>query len=320
MQLPTHLAEKIENLLQKAPASILRKAQEALSRTYRQQGSSRSIFQDEAQSLAYLAARLPATYAAVSQVLQKLELPIPCHHWLDLGSGPGTASLAAIHALPLQKITLIERSKEAIALGKQLGDNHSVFREAEWLCRSLPCPLPRADVAIASYVLGELEAPLELVEAWWKSEIPIFIVVEPGTPRGFQLIKKIRTQCLLKGSYLLAPCPHSFDCPMKEGDWCHFSARIERSRLHRYLKEGTLGYEDEKYSYLVLSRVDFLSQKQARILRHPQKNSGHVRLALCDVDGQRKEKVVTRSNKEFYRKIRDAEWGDPFCKAALQED
>jgi ribosomal protein RSM22 (predicted rRNA methylase) len=95
---------------------------------------------------------------------------------------------------------------------------------------------------------------------------------------------------------------------MKGDDWCHFSQRIERTRAHRLLKEGILGFEDEKFSYLVVSRVAVLSCS-SRIIRYPQKLSGHVRLSLCTGDGL-KEKVIARRDKENYRKARDSEWGE----------
>jgi ribosomal protein RSM22 (predicted rRNA methylase) len=313
MQLPSYLSDTIDQMVQKMSPKSLKKARESLSETYRAQRTSNSIFQDEAQSLVYLAARFPATYAAAAQVFQRIPLSFSCHHILDLGAGPGTASLAALDFFPsIEKVTLLEKNSNAIALGKQLMAQFSSSKQIEWIPASLPHALPSADLAIFSYALGELETPLKAIEDWQKSDIPFLIVIEPGTPTGFHLIKKVREQLLNGGFHLLAPCPHHLPCPMRPGDWCHFSIRIERSRLHRYLKEASLGYEDEKYSYLVVSRFDPLASPQARILRHVQKNSGHVRLTLCDVDGNWKEKVVTKSNKEFYRKARHSEWGDTF--------
>lgn len=313
MQLPSDLSAAIDLIIQQSPPKALLKARQALSDTYRKHETSRSIFQDEAQRLVYLAVRFPAIYAAATQIFQRVPLLSSCLHWLDLGSGPATVSLAAIYAFPhIERITLIERSPEAIALGKQLSANLSPRQNREWICQSLPSSLPKADVAIASYVLGELGSWQKVIEDWWKSETPFFIVIEPGTPTGFHLIRKIRDQVLSLGAHLLAPCPHSFSCPMRGEDWCHFSVRLERSRLHRYLKEGSLGYEDEKYSYLVVSRLQPSLEPKARILRHPQKNSGYVKLTLCDTDGAWKEKIVAKGNKEFYRKARHSEWGDDF--------
>ena len=97
---------------------------------------------------------------------------------------------------------------------------------------------------------------------------------------------------------------------MHGGDWCHFSARIERTRLHRLLKEGTLGHEDEKYSYVVFAKNSLtMAPFKGRVVRHPQKGSGFVRLSLCDSSGELIQETITRSNKALYRSARDAEWG-----------
>ena len=53
-------------------------------------------------------------------------------------------------------------------------------------------------------------------------------------------------------------------------DWCHFAARVNRSALHRRLKEGQLGYEDEKYSYVAAAATGHLARPASgRIVRHP---------------------------------------------------
>jgi len=324
MQLPDELQSAIDSLIEAIPPSSLRKAREALSKNYCSAGSSSLMFRDEAMRLAYLSSRMPATYAAIHQVLR--QIPYAPSSWLDLGAGPGTASWAAATLFPDSlKITLVEKSHEAIALGKRLALAHPILGKAEWLCGSSPTAIRSADAAIFSYSLGELDRPSEWIESWWKAGIPFLVIVEPGTPRGFSLIRKVRDQVLALGGFLVAPCPHSLPCPLKGDDWCHFSVRLQRSRLQRYLKGGSLGYEDEKYSYLIASRSPGFQRPGARILRHPQKHSGHVRLALCTSAGTAEEISVTRSNQKFYRQARDAVWGDSWsdsgeCKTALQED
>jgi ribosomal protein RSM22 (predicted rRNA methylase) len=93
------------------------------------------------------------------------------------------------------------------------------------------------------------------------------------------------------------------------GDWCHFSQRIERTSLHRQLKGGELGYEDEKFSYIVADK-SCASPTAARIVRHPRKHSGHVQLMLCTTAGHIENRTVTRSSKAAYKQARKAEWGD----------
>lgn len=93
------------------------------------------------------------------------------------------------------------------------------------------------------------------------------------------------------------------------GDWCHFSQRVERTSLHRRLKEGALGYEDEKFSYVVASRQSVIAAGP-RIIRHPGKHSGHVQLVLCTPEARMETRTITRSSKRAYKLARKAEWGD----------
>lgn len=304
------LQDAIDSLIGAAAPSVLKQASEGLSKIYAHGQGSRSIFESEPARLAYLAARMPATFGAVSAVLR--QLPGTPSSWLDLGAGPGTASWAAASLFPeANAFTLIEQNSHAIAVGKRLAKGHRVLDKAEWISAALPRDLPGADVAVLSYSLGELDRPSLMIDCWWKAPIPLLVIVEPGTPRGFSFIRNARDQILSLGGSLIAPCTHSLRCPMKENDWCHFSVRIPRSRLHRYLKAGSLGYEDEKYSYLIASKLPVpLVEKRSRIIRAPQKHSGHVRLSLCTDRGVSEDITVGRSKKEFYRKARDASWGD----------
>jgi ribosomal protein RSM22 (predicted rRNA methylase) len=304
MQLPEDLQLAIERILSETSQTSLKKARESLSQDYRE--GRISPFSDESKRLAYLGARMPATYAAIYKVLQNLSLS---GHLLDLGAGPGTASWAASELFPfLEKITLIEKSSEAIQLGRTLAQGRPLLEKAAWLCRSLSESIPTADAAILSYVLGELNDPLSVVKACWNAA-PLLILIEPGTPKAFELMRKIRQNLISLNAHLIAPCPHSLSCPIQGKDWCHFSARIERTRLHRLLKEGSLGYEDEKFCYLVVSKNPGIPYPN-RIIRHPLKQSGHVRLTLCTERGTIEEKTISRKDKEFYRKARDADWGD----------
>jgi ribosomal protein RSM22 (predicted rRNA methylase) len=95
---------------------------------------------------------------------------------------------------------------------------------------------------------------------------------------------------------------------MAGGDWCHFAARVERSSLHRRLKAGAMGHEDEKYSYVAVTTSE-IQRAGARVLRRPLKREGHTQLELCARDGLERV-VVSRRDKESYRRARKARWGD----------
>jgi ribosomal protein RSM22 (predicted rRNA methylase) len=299
MRLPDQLQSAIEKIVESASPKVLKKAQEELTRDYKEGKS--SLFNDEAKRLVYLAARMPATFAAIYKVLQ--HVPFEVSSFLDIGAGPGTASWAAAELFPLKKVILIEQSHDAIALGRELAREYPISQE--WIQRSLPGSIPKADVAVISYMLNEVPMADEIIKAAWDA-VHCLVIIEPGTMRGAAIIRKAREQLLGLGAHVVAPCPHSLTCP---SDWCHFSARVERTRLHRQIKGGTLGHEDEKFSYFIAAKTAVPLCKN-RIVRHPMKGSGHIRFTVCAESGNLEEKVITRSDKEMYRKARDSEWGD----------
>lgn len=299
------------------PEAELRRASQKLSETYRGEGSPAAM-RTAAEQVAYLAVRLPATYAAVRSVLEetagRVEEFEP-ESLLDLGAGPGTALWAAAGVFPsLREFCAIERDGNLIRLGKEMASAapHEGVRNAKWDVGDLRTGRreKQFDLVIASYSLGELaeEERAQVISGVWDSCGGSLVLVEPGTRKGFGVIAEVRDQLLSLGAQLAAPCPHGLNCPMRAaGDWCHFSARVERTAEHRRLKQGELGYEDEKFSYVVGSREPVLAAK-TRIVRHPQRYSGHTKLQLCTPEGLQ-ERTVTRSAKELYRQVKRANWG-----------
>ena len=86
------------------------------------------------------------------------------------------------------------------------------------------------------------------------------MIVEPGTPAGYERILAARARLIELGRVIVAPCPHQAACPMPPGkDWCHFGARVNRSALHRRVKDADLSYEDEKFSYVVAVRPEIVA-------------------------------------------------------------
>ncbi len=268
--------------------------------------------------LAYLAARLPATYAAVHAALHQLARALPDFGpvtQLDAGAGPGTAAWAAASLWPgIEAVTLIERDREMMRAGRRLlaQAGAAPLRHAEWqqgdLSR-LPRPAPH-DLVTAAYVIGELAEDVQdrTVSGLWEATRGALVLVEPGTPAGFARIRRARDALLAMGAHLAAPCPHQGPCPMSEGDWCHFAQRVARSALHRHAKSGAIGHEDEKFSFVALSRGP-ARPIAGRVIRHPQVRSGHVHLEVCSPQGLRGD-TVSRSQRERFREVRDLRWGE----------
>jgi ribosomal protein RSM22 (predicted rRNA methylase) len=267
--------------------------------------------------IAYLLARLPATYAAANFVFEAARERFPGLEFssvADLGAGPGTAFWAALNCFPgLSAATLIEQDSAMLELGRRLAGQCQCAQavRTSWLQQDLTvAEFVSHDAVVLSYVLSELSPPRmkSLVEKAWKSTGTLLAIIEPGTPRSFQTVLAARQILMDAGAHIAAPCPHHQNCPMADGDWCHFAVRVQRTADHRRLKDGTLSYEDEKFSYLVASRQP-PEWPAARIVRHPLFRPGHVKMTLCTTGGLRQE-TVGKSQKERYRAARNARWGD----------
>lgn len=324
--LPVELKEAIQAELKKAPLGLLNRSREDFGVRYRNEAHRKAItaagatFLDtEGHRLAYIATRMPATYAVVLKVLQEVDRCLPslnCETLLDLGAGPGTVLWACVEAFPfLKQVTMIEQDEHLINLGKRLSSkgSHPLLNSANWLRGDFSTlqELGSYDCIVLSYSLGELpqEVQIKVIELCWKSAKKALILIEPGTPYGFQGVLAARTRLIDMGAFIAAPCPHTNRCPLAvNGDWCHFSQRLERTSEHRILKEAQLGYEDEKYSYLVASKKQGDTYFE-RILRHPQKRSGHIHFTLCTEDGV-KQKIVSKRDGEAYKNAKKADWGD----------
>ena len=142
----------------------------------------------------------------------------------------------------------------------------------------------------------------------WQATNKLMVVIEPGTPEGFKNILNIRNLIKEQGGYIVAPCCCNDGCPIKENDWYAFYARVARRSIHRQAKGGNLGYEDEKFSYIAFSKTP-VEITGERILRHPQINSGFVKVKLCTAEGIQ-EKTYSKKDGEIYKKTKKLDAGE----------
>ncbi|WP_433157088.1 small ribosomal subunit Rsm22 family protein [Kribbella sp. CA-247076] len=263
---------------------------------------------DRLDCLAYAVFRMPATFRALRAALTAADAHVGSFsNHLDLGGGTGAGAWAAADVWPGISTEIVERQPDAIELGSTLLANGN----QQWTRADLRRwePERRVELVTISYVLGELTAATRgRVVAKAANTADTVVVVEPGTPRGFERILEARRQLIDLGMTFAAPCPHEQACPLAANDWCHFAVRVPRSELHRLAKHGTRNYEDEKFSYLVATRRPSTSATN-RIINRPTRPKGRVVLDLCTADGTRKQLVVPKSSEQF-RSARDATWGD----------
>lgn len=268
---------------------------------------------------AYAAYRMPATHAALSRVLEDVAgHGLAPRSLLDLGGGTGAAAWAAAGAFDsLETITVLDQVDDALALGRELVADAAdpvLARASFERAVAGAWPAVEADLVTVSYVLSELDESAQaalVADAMQRGRA--VVVAEPGTPDGYTRVLRVRDAFIAAGWTLLGPCPHAADCPLAQGDWCHFAARVNRSAEHRRLKGGELSYEDEKFSWVAAAAPGTIEAQvsSGRILRHPLKRKGFVEFQVCRPDGTAGREVVSKKSGERYRAARDAEWGDP---------
>ena len=300
------------------PTGALAAASAALSDDYAR--GRPSAVGDARQHAAYLGARLPATFAAVSATLAMVPDDVldRVQTMLDLGAGPGTATLAAHdRCRRLTASALVDRSAALLGVARRLASSAGIDRALAITTRIADIGArqtwPAADLVVAAYALPELPAGgrAALFDSAWKATTLVLVLVEPGTPAGFAHLHEARERALAAGAHVIAPCPHAHACPMQPragADWCHFAVRVPRTRRHRQLKGGTLGYEDEKFACLVVSREPMGPSAPARVLRHSRVEKGRIGLTLCTPDGIARVDVTRRD--ADYRAARKVGWGD----------
>lgn len=312
MELPIEIRNKINELQEHEDIRELSKIAEKLSERYRDEhGDGKRSASQRRDILVYAAVRMPATFAAVSRALK---LALDCFDGeigsiLDTGAGTGAGAIAASLLTGCGNITCIEREQNMIDLGRQFFDLMEI--NGEWINRDISQGITqKADLVVCSYCLNELPeakrktAVAELANAANK----LLLIVEPGTPAAFSSILQIRRELIRRGLTIAAPCPVNTECPLHD-DWCHFTARAARSRLHKQLKGADVPYEDEKFCFIAAAKVGALPCEM-RIRRRPFVETGKVTLQICSADGT-SAKLVTRKDPRF-KAARKSDTGDKF--------
>ncbi len=298
----------IENWLQENTTGSLREGTSALTRRYKKGGSSAS-----ADLAAYLVTRAPATFASTRHALREVARRCPDltpKSVLDVGAGAGSATWAAMSMWPeLDDMTFLDNNSRFLELAKTLFATTAI-RLTTQFGGIAEVTLPTADLVLASYVFAELplESAASIALKIWSATNQTLVIVEPGTPNGFERLRTIRTALVASGAYVVAPCTHHNTCPISVGDWCHFTVRLPRSREHMHAKSAVVPFEDEPFSYLALSRAP-IAINGARVLAPPRHRKFEVELKLCAGNGLHQLKVPRR-DKPNYKRSSKLTWGD----------
>jgi ribosomal protein RSM22 (predicted rRNA methylase) len=318
--LPPELKAALDARLQGLSRNEIASRAALISKTYREGGGSGAI-KSEADALAYAIARMPATYAALAASLNALCEIRPDFaptSLLDVGAGPGTATWAATEAFSsLKSPTLLDANAALRALALELARGSTRLNDVQYQrgeARAMLLDAEPADLVVASYMVGEISDAERsgLTELMWAKTRDTLLIIEPGTPAGYGRIIAIRQQLIALGAHVAAPCPHAGSCPLAGPDWCHFTQRLPRSRAHRQIKGAQLPFEDEKFSFVALTRNP-VAQHPARVLAQPVVTKVEVTAKLCTPDSLVIAKVPRRAKADYARAKR-WRWGDAVMK------
>jgi ribosomal protein RSM22 (predicted rRNA methylase) len=309
--LPGDLDLAIATWLQNQNGASLRANSDQLTERYRAGQSSARV-----DLAAYLTTRMPATYAAVRNVLGEVARVKPefaPKSLLDIGAGPGTASWAALAEWPdLASINMIESDPRFVELSAELAKaseldalKNAIINRIKMIDTSA-----RADLVIAAYVFAEQvekDAGQLALKLWAQTEHTL-LIIEPGTPRGFARVRAARQMLIGAGAQVLGPCTHANTCPMAGNDWCHFTQRLARSREHMHAKAATAPFEDEPFSWIAVSRV-VVPLSGGRIITPPEQDKHSITFEVCSEQGINHQ-VIARRDKPAYKRHRKLTWGD----------
>lgn len=309
MKLPEELKTNLEEISNKYKQTELKNAYSNISERYmNQERTGTTLLSSEIDVVSYANARMPATYTAVHSAIEnsyKYIKDIEIKSLLDVGSGTGAATWAANEIFDFKEITCVEREENMLKFGKKLMQNTNL-EKAEWTLKDITAGelMEKADFVVSSYMLNEIkEEQKEIVlKKLWQSTNKFLFIIEPGTPENYKSIMKYKKALIGQGATIIAPCPQDTECKLPEDDWCHFTCRVERTKIHKNLKDAESPFEDEKYIYLLASKEE-ISGTQSRVLRHPKISKGYVELKICTPNGIKEEKI-TKKDGEKYKKAR----------------
>lgn len=319
MNIPEKLQQAIDALMNCNDTCKMRENVTAIcSRYLYESGQGKKLVKTPDEVIAYAVSRMPATYCAVYTALESMckRYSGQIHSLLDFGSGTGAVSWAADELFELDHIACVEREQYMINAAKKIMDygGSEPLKHTTWVHASVTSELPQienCDLVTASYIMNELQEKDKNVflNHVWNHAGDVIMIIEPGTTAGYHNILMAREYFLHRGASVIAPCIHNGTCGLGENDWCHFSCRLQRNKIQKFVKNGDAPYEDEKFSYIIVSKSVVEANQDMRIIRHPIINKGYVDLKVCSSDGIRDVKVTAR-DKALFKIVKKANWGE----------
>lgn len=224
---------------------------------------------------------------------------------MDLGSGPGAATLACIDAGAVTALAA-DRSQDALGLAQRLARSVDAKIQTQSWNGETGAPLPPGsyDCIIFGHVLNELwanrpdriERRLALMEraAGRLSDTGKILILEPALLATSRELLNLRDRLMERGFQIEAPCLFSGPCPALAAgsdSTCHSEWAWDLPPLvHDLARAARLDRHSCKTTYLAVSKA--LSPRAGlagvfRVVSDPMLNqAGRTRYMICGLEGR----------------------------------
>ena len=285
----------------------------------------RTYLDDEFLRAAYLQYFLPVNLAKIQVLLSEMSAlePVEGFSVLDIGSGPGTGTLAVLDWWYQQKVsrvlavTAVDGSREALRQAEQLWNGYcraSSIQEADLqthvgdLERQAWLEQVRQkgpfDLIILANCLNEIYidandpimAQTALVDGALALLAPhgTMMIVEPALRKTSRALHQVRDQLLhKKRCTVYSPCLHENGCPslINPDDWCHEERAWDPPLVIRELDKEVGFIKDAlKFSYLLLRKDGKTIVERRtdfyRVVSELRELKGEKRAWLCNEQGR----------------------------------
>ncbi len=311
----------------------------------------RQYLADERLRLAYLSYFLPVNAAKVQTILEELpESDIPTQNIqadtlvrvLDVGSGPGTASLAVLDwqrsSRPQQRIEVTAVDGVRAALDEAQGLWNAYCRISTPTSARLHCVHSNLErnawvkcidqsnpyhVIIIANTLNELyrtshdpvQRQVQLIQVLLErlDRNGAFIIIEPALRETTRNLHRVRDRLLaLQACTVYSPCLHEQSCPalVKEDDWCHEERPwVPPSWISAIDQEVGFIKDALKFSYVIFrkdgARIVPRNQDVFRLVSELRTLKGDTRAWLCNETGRAEVGRLDRDEAESNASMRE---------------
>lgn len=303
-------------------STLLTREREALPAAY---------LKDEGLRKAYIEYFLPSNLYKIHIPLKELSLH-PKELFkkdklriLDIGSGPGTATLGVLDFFSMQEMRPIleftavdpvaENLKDAEALFKDRGSKEATLTTLKSGIEKMENLIKgQFDIIILSNLLnevahndaGRIQKRVEILKNLinrFLSADGSCIIIEPALRETSREMLMVRDGLLDEGLHIYSPCLMGGKCPALENpkDWCHEDVPWEPPAIVKELDRLTGMRKDSlKFSYLILrkdgiSLTDIYGEDSYRVVSEPLISKGKMEFHVCGKGGRR---LITRLDKD----------------------